>query len=327
MPRLDERRLDDLPAPISGQIDYWDPALPGFGLRVSQGGTRAWVIMVRQAGRKRRITLGSYPRISLTDARAKCRALLALPHAPAQRDRGGYRTGPRGMGGAREAAGLASGIDEAVLRFARLLERTPLPVLVVQDGLIGRANTAAAALLAAEAPAALLGRALLDFVHPADRAAVIHRQADSSTQTSEGAPPLRLRFFRLDGSAISATATIAPLSGRSAGPLAIVVADPRKEERTAPHFAWRASEPAISASAAPTGHGHATQERLLAKTISWRVTTSLNTFAIASIITGRLEFGAFIAGAEFLATLLLRYLHERVWAYFRGEFKPERPKA
>ena len=66
-----------VPAPDRGQSDFWDDSLPGFGLRVSQGGTRAWVAMVRREGRKVRVTLGNHPDVPLETARLRARAILS----------------------------------------------------------------------------------------------------------------------------------------------------------------------------------------------------------------------------------------------------------
>jgi hypothetical protein len=69
-----------LPAPLAGQIDYWDSeAIPGgwFGLRVSAGERRAYTVGYRVAGRVRRMTLGPAPTLSLADARDLARKALA----------------------------------------------------------------------------------------------------------------------------------------------------------------------------------------------------------------------------------------------------------
>jgi hypothetical protein len=68
------RSLDAIRSPASGQLDYWDADHPGFGLRVSAGGRKAWVAMYRHGNVKRRLTLGTYPALSLAEAREKASA-------------------------------------------------------------------------------------------------------------------------------------------------------------------------------------------------------------------------------------------------------------
>ena len=41
------RYVDTIQPPDRGQCDYWDPTLPGFGLRVSFGGKKVWVVRYR----------------------------------------------------------------------------------------------------------------------------------------------------------------------------------------------------------------------------------------------------------------------------------------
>jgi hypothetical protein len=70
------RAVETLPTPGAGQIEYWDAFNPGFGLRVSVGGRKAWVLMYRHGNAKRRLTLGTYPALSLADAREKAREAI-----------------------------------------------------------------------------------------------------------------------------------------------------------------------------------------------------------------------------------------------------------
>src|SRR5690348_702875 len=62
--------------PLSGQIDYWDPSLPGFGMRVSARGTRTWMVMYRYNGVKRRMKIGNHPLKNLAEARDEARDAL-----------------------------------------------------------------------------------------------------------------------------------------------------------------------------------------------------------------------------------------------------------
>ena len=67
---LNDRRIASLPTPTLAQrqIDHWDPSMRGFGVRVSYGGKKAFVVRYRVNGRLRRMTLGPYPDLSLADA-------------------------------------------------------------------------------------------------------------------------------------------------------------------------------------------------------------------------------------------------------------------
>lgn len=64
-----------LPAPLSGQKLYMDASTKGFGVRVSQGGAKTFVVVV---GKDRRfITLGRYGVITLAQARTEAKKKLA----------------------------------------------------------------------------------------------------------------------------------------------------------------------------------------------------------------------------------------------------------
>jgi integrase len=65
------RWVDALNPPASGQVDYFDTASPSVGLRIAPSGRKTWMIMYRFHGRLRRLTLGTYPALSLADARSK----------------------------------------------------------------------------------------------------------------------------------------------------------------------------------------------------------------------------------------------------------------
>jgi integrase len=58
------------------QVDFWDDALPGFGLRVSYNGRKSWVVLYRCNGVKGRLTLGRFDTVPLVDAREQARAAL-----------------------------------------------------------------------------------------------------------------------------------------------------------------------------------------------------------------------------------------------------------
>jgi integrase len=77
MPRnrpLTPMLLRHIKPPDRGQTEISDGACPGLRLRISQGGTKTWVLGCRDsAGRARRFTLGQYPAVGLSDARELAR--------------------------------------------------------------------------------------------------------------------------------------------------------------------------------------------------------------------------------------------------------------
>lgn len=78
--RLTDIGIRSLAIPEKGQKTYVDDALPGFGVRVSQGGSKSFVVTYG-AGRQRK-TLGRYPDKSLKDARNEARVILGSGQVP-----------------------------------------------------------------------------------------------------------------------------------------------------------------------------------------------------------------------------------------------------
>ena len=56
-----------------------------------------------------------------------------------------------------------------------------------------------------------------------------------------------------------------------------------------------------------------TRKRHLAKAVSWRVVGTLDTFLLGWLLSGSVEIGAAIGGAEVLTKTFLYYFHERAW--------------
>ena len=67
--RLTERRIRDAKHDPSKITFMWDAGLPGFGLRISKTGVRAFVLWTRTGTKKRLLTLGRWPDLSLEGAR------------------------------------------------------------------------------------------------------------------------------------------------------------------------------------------------------------------------------------------------------------------
>lgn len=65
-----------LPSQEEAQVEIWDTALPGFGLRLGWKGRRSFMVMTRVHGRQRRFTVGTYPAMSLAEAREAAQKVL-----------------------------------------------------------------------------------------------------------------------------------------------------------------------------------------------------------------------------------------------------------
>jgi len=76
--KLTDTVVRSLAPPPSGQRVVWDASLRRFGVRLSAGGSRAWVVKYKVRGKSRWLTLGTYPLVTLADARAKAREVLAM---------------------------------------------------------------------------------------------------------------------------------------------------------------------------------------------------------------------------------------------------------
>jgi uncharacterized membrane protein len=54
------------------------------------------------------------------------------------------------------------------------------------------------------------------------------------------------------------------------------------------------------------------KKRSILKTLTWRITASLDTFVIARIITGDWKMGGSIAGIGVITKMFFYYFHERI---------------
>lgn len=92
-------------------------------------------------------------------------------------------------------------LKESEDRYRRLVEGSPMPIAVHCEGVIVYANRATADLVGAASPDEILGRPVMDFVHPDDRAVVAERMR-RVIEDSDRVPVLEERFLRLDGAVI-----------------------------------------------------------------------------------------------------------------------------
>jgi len=108
-------------------------------------------------------------------------------------------------------------LQESEARYRQLVELSPDAVCVYCDDIIVFVNPAAVALMGATDPDDLLGRAILDFVHP-DYHQLAQMRIGNALTKGETAPLLEEKLIRFDGTVIDIEATTAPLvyQGRDA---------------------------------------------------------------------------------------------------------------
>lgn len=74
--KLTTKTIEALPPAKGKRYEVRDAMLPGLHIRVSATGGKVWYLATRVDGRLRRIKLGSYPVISLSDARQSAQGIL-----------------------------------------------------------------------------------------------------------------------------------------------------------------------------------------------------------------------------------------------------------
>ena len=74
--KLTDVRVKSL-RPKAKRYEVWDPAAPGFGVRVTPKGVKSFVYLYRFDGLPRRMTLGRYPKLTLAKARLEYAAAKA----------------------------------------------------------------------------------------------------------------------------------------------------------------------------------------------------------------------------------------------------------
>src|SRR6266576_5820053 len=70
MAKLTDRSIEAL-RPKTARYEVWDEARKGFGVRVTPRGVKSFVWLYHFENRPRRLTFGTYPRLSLADAGVK----------------------------------------------------------------------------------------------------------------------------------------------------------------------------------------------------------------------------------------------------------------
>jgi len=74
--KINRTNLAKVEPPSKGRVVCWDDALPGFGVRISEKGTVAFILKYRVEGRQHQLTLGRYGPLTVEQARKEARKKL-----------------------------------------------------------------------------------------------------------------------------------------------------------------------------------------------------------------------------------------------------------
>ncbi|MEX2217811.1 MAG: PAS domain S-box protein [Phycisphaerales bacterium] len=121
--------------------------------------------------------------------------------------------------------GVLRGLMASEDRYRRLVEHCADAVVVHSDGRLVFANAAAARLLGARTPGALIGVPVIDLVHPEHRDQVRGRIASLYDGALDVVPPLEERLLRLDRRTIDAEITASACSFEGARAIQVVMRD------------------------------------------------------------------------------------------------------
>ena len=125
---------------------------------------------------------------------------------------------------ARERRRAEAALRESEERFRQLVEHAPSGVLVHAAGRFVYLNPAAARLYGASSEEELLGRPVMDRVHPDDRGAVAER-FHALYHERRAAPAMRQRCLRIDGTAVDIEVSSVPIRFRDQDAALVFVSD------------------------------------------------------------------------------------------------------
>ncbi|MCL5282449.1 MAG: PAS domain S-box protein [Planctomycetes bacterium] len=133
----------------------------------------------------------------------------------------------------RERVQLETCVRESEQRYRTLVEMSPDAISVERDGVIQFANSTAVSLLGAKAAEEVVGRPLLDFIHP-DHRQRVDRQFARLRQRRKPIPVTEEKIVRPDGTAIDIELAAMPIIFENQPANQVVLRDitPRKQVET-----------------------------------------------------------------------------------------------
>jgi PAS domain S-box-containing protein len=121
-------------------------------------------------------------------------------------------------------------LAESEQRYRTIVELSPIGIAVHRAGIVAYANPTAVALAGVASVDEIVGRPMLDLVHPDDRAAVVERVRTTMTDGSP-MPNREERFLRLDGEVIDVEAQGAQITYEGSPAIQVLFRDITERKR------------------------------------------------------------------------------------------------
>lgn len=130
----------------------------------------------------------------------------------------------------RERERIEAKFHESERRYHTLVEWSPEAMAVHSGGLLRYVNPAAVKLMGASSAQDLIGKSILDLVHPDSQAIMLARVKESLERGSE-APMIEEKFIKLDGSVIAVEVKSTPITFDGAPAIQVAVRDITERKR------------------------------------------------------------------------------------------------
>ncbi|MFQ6050724.1 MAG: MEDS domain-containing protein [Candidatus Hydrothermarchaeota archaeon] len=121
-------------------------------------------------------------------------------------------------------------LRETEERYRELVELCPDPIGVHSEGKLVFINTAGAKLLGASSPEELIGKSIMDTVHP-DYRKIVKERVQKMIEEGKRVPLIEEKFLRLDGTEVDVETTAIPISYKGKPAVLVISRDITERKR------------------------------------------------------------------------------------------------
>lgn len=141
---------------------------------------------------------------------------------------------------------MATAFRESEGRYRGLVEVAPVPIGVHREGRWVYINPAGLRLLGAVDASEVIGRPIMDFVHPDDRGAILERVRHMEEKQNRPTPPQQFRMIRADGQVVEVESTDISTLFQGQTATLVIIKDITERKRAEEAIARLASFPELN---------------------------------------------------------------------------------